>query len=360
MTEAPTNATTHAQPDQIAEFVPRTTPNKDNDARQQQQSPTLDPPVRLRATISGTRTGRGCSASPGATAPADPQAPDHQRHLRDPVLGSFGRLQPIGRRQPKGGDFVGLRPRGNPSVASSLGYTAQQHLHANPEADRAPGLPHCDAYLRGGVTKADLISTSLWTAENPPKAGDCKSLPDVKVCICSRDLCNSAMTLKSSFYASIIALVAFLYETQMGLLLLERLNMENIHTTEMNEINYTENEDKETENYETQMGLLFLEVPPIGAELMHTPAYLLARMVWQHYNQHAIDGDKDMKYCNTKEKCSVAPELVINELHLDFDTTLGLLAIGQPNFCLAIPGMTGAGLRVLALTDTSTTWPTLR
>ncbi|CAG0917187.1 unnamed protein product, partial [Notodromas monacha] len=104
---------------------------------------TLDPPGRLRATISGTRTSRGRSASPGATAPADPQAPDHQRHLRDPVLGSFGRLQPIGRRRPKGGDFVGSRPRGNPSVASSLGYTTQQHLHANLEADRAPGLPHC-------------------------------------------------------------------------------------------------------------------------------------------------------------------------------------------------------------------------
>ncbi|CAG0921723.1 unnamed protein product [Notodromas monacha] len=38
---------------------------------------------------------------------------------------------------------VGSRPRGNPSVASLLGYTAQQHLHANLEADRAPGLPHC-------------------------------------------------------------------------------------------------------------------------------------------------------------------------------------------------------------------------
>ncbi|CAG0913914.1 unnamed protein product, partial [Notodromas monacha] len=42
-----------------------------------------------------------------------------------------------------GGHTVGSRSRGNPSVASSLGYTAQQLLHANPEADRAPGLPHC-------------------------------------------------------------------------------------------------------------------------------------------------------------------------------------------------------------------------
>ncbi|CAG0917655.1 unnamed protein product [Notodromas monacha] len=41
------------------------------------------------------------------------------------------------------GAFVGSRSRGNPSVASLLGYTAQQLQDANPEADRAPGLPHC-------------------------------------------------------------------------------------------------------------------------------------------------------------------------------------------------------------------------
>ncbi|CAG0923633.1 unnamed protein product [Notodromas monacha] len=123
----PPNAKTHAQQDLIAGMqchaVRRT--RKRNNLFQHKDPDT------------------GRSASPGATAPADPQPPatsDIYATLFWGPLAVSSLLAVVNQR----GGFCGVAStRRDPSVASLLGHTAQQRQHADREADRAPGLPHC-------------------------------------------------------------------------------------------------------------------------------------------------------------------------------------------------------------------------